>query len=76
MLGVMSPCQKRLLLHIRLSSTRTSSSCSFLASSPPCCVSPQPATLHRVPMAKAWRLRGRARALMVLLWFTFTFPSS
>lgn len=72
--GVMLPCQKRLLLHIRVSSTRTSSSRSALASWPPRCVSPQPATLHRAPTATAWCPRGKARARMVLL--RLTFPSS
>ena len=74
MRGVMAPSQKRLLLHIRASSTRRSSSCSALARGPFWWVSPQPAKLHRAPAATAWRPAGKARGRMVLL--VFTFPSS
>ena len=48
MAGVMSPFQKRLLLHIRVSNTVTSSSCS-VGESPPCPRDPQPAELHVTP---------------------------
>ena len=71
---LMLPCQNRLLLHILVSSTRKSSSCSTLARFPGWWVRPQPATLHRVPVATTWRPRGNARGWMVLLGFTF--PSS
>lgn len=50
MVGAISPFQKRLLLHIRVSSTSTSISCSVDESSP-CPRVPQPARLHAVPAA-------------------------
>lgn len=71
MVGAMSPFQKRLLLHICVSSTVTSSSCS-VGESPPCLRTPQPARLHSVPAAGTRPSSPMSRRVLL----SVTFPSS
>lgn len=71
MLSMRAPFQKRLLLHVWVSSTRRSNSCSALAWGPPWRVIPQPAVLHQVPSAGLDRgFLGRASGLTFLLGCT------
>lgn len=73
MAGPMRPLQKRLLLHVRVSSTVTSSSFRVGDSSRPFGATiPQPARLHRVPGAGSRLASGISRRVLLRV----TVPSS